>query len=146
MKIKNGDIQALKPALENILRLPANQLSWKGKYFLAKLGRVISGPLQDIEAARVKLVQEYGQKTEQGFSVPPKKAAAFQVEFAKVLDIEVEVEWSLATLTEKDADALTGGEMMLLDQFITFPDPSTTPSDGVIPFSEAEKIVQATNG
>lgn len=121
MKVKNGDILQIKPVLEAALALPADQLSTKGKYWLARLGRVLSGPLNDIEAARVKLVQQHGVKTETGYTVPPGEAfRAFGADFREVMDIETDVNWSPVTLTEKDAAALTGGAMLVLDQFISF--------------------------
>lgn len=130
LKLKNGDILQVKPALEAILKLPADKLTVRGKYFMAKLGRKLSGPLADIEAARVKLVQQHGEKTEQGFSVKsPAALAAFQTGLAEVFDIEAEVDWEPVTLSDKDAEALTGGEMLMLDQFITFPDPVPSPND-----------------
>ena len=124
MKVKNGDIWAVKSALEGVLKLPADKLSARGKYFMAKLGRKLSGPLADIEAARTSLVQQYGEKTPSGYQVSPGEAfVAFQTAFAEVQDIETEVDWSPIMLTEKDGEAWTSGEMMALDRFITFPEP-----------------------
>lgn len=141
MELRNGDIFATKPVLEAVLKLPADKLTWKGKYYLAKLGRVLSAPLADIEATRVKLVQQYGEKTETGFQVPAgEKVIAFQAALAEVLDLEVEVDWKCITLTDKDAEALTGEEMMLLDRFIAFPEPKEpqgATGDGVVKEAEA---------
>ena len=135
MKLQNGDILQAKPVLEAILKLPADKLTVRGKYFMAKLGRKFSGPLADIEALRVKLVQQHGEKTEQGYSVAsPAALAAFQTGLAEVFDIETELEWEPVTLSEKDAEALTGGEMFALDQFFSFPEPAP------IPNGKAEKI------
>ena len=144
MLIKNGDILAIKPTLEAALGLPADKLSWRGKYYLAKLGRILSEPLKDIEATRIKLVQQYGVKTETGYAVAPgEPTSKFQAEFGGVLDIETEMGWTRITLTDKDAEALTAGEMMALDLFIAFPEPGGTPEitgDGVV--KDAEAVVR----
>ena len=133
MQLTNGEIFRVKPALDAVLNLPADRLSWRGKYFMAKLGRILSGPLADIEATRVKLVQEYGEKTTTGFTVPPgERTNRFQAEYAEVLGVAVELDWSCVILTEKDADALTGGEVMLLAPFVTFPEPSPAAPNGTI--------------
>ena len=121
MKVKNGDILQAKPVLEAMLKMPASELTVRGKYTMAKLGRKLSGPLADIEAARVKLVQQHGEKTETGFEVKANALPSFQTDFAEVLDMESEVNWEIVTLTDKDATAITGGEIMVLDQFIAFP-------------------------
>ena len=142
MKVANGEILQAKPVVEQVLQLPADKLTWKGKYFLAKLGRKLSGPLTDIETIRQKLVEQYGQKTEQGYEVKGAEAlVSFRKDFAEVLDIETEVDWSPVMLSDKDAEALTGGQMMELDRFISFPEPGENPSavagDGVVKDAEA---------
>ncbi len=123
MKVRNGDILQAKPVVEAMLKMPASELTVRGKYTVAKLGRKLSGPLADIEAARVKLVQQHGEKTEQGYEVKASALQAFQVDLTEVLEMETEINWDVVTLTDLDATALTGEEIMVLDKFVVFPEP-----------------------
>ena len=142
MKLTNAEIWQLagvrgeiakKTPLQKILELPADKLTWRGKYFLVKLARIIGGPIQDLEAIRVKLVQQHGEKTPVGYEVLPGEAfGAFQAQFMEVLGLEIELDWASVILAEKDAEALTGEQILLLEKFIAFPVPSPVAPNGAV--------------
>lgn len=98
MQATNGEIWNAKAALQELIK---EVLPVKTAYWLTKLVRKADEQLRDIEAVRVKLMNQYGQRGEDGNLVAdahnnvvmiPENQAAFATTFNELLSETVEVE------------------------------------------------------
>ena len=68
------------------LKLPAH-LTFR----IAKLAQAVESVIQDFQKTHQGLLEKYGTKNEQGFSVPGDKLEAFNTELNEVLAVEIEL-------------------------------------------------------
>lgn len=139
MKVTKGYIADAKGSLEIALNLPSDRMTEKGKYWLAKLGRLLTPALKEFQEDLNELVRTYGHKVPAGYEVSGDDDREGYAEAVKQLrDIECEIAWNVIRFGPKEGASLNGGHRMSLDAFFDFPEPvdeDTSPTNG-----KAEKM------
>ncbi len=101
MKVTNGEIRLMK---EGIGRLSAMKLPVAVSFKLAKLANKVDEEFQAVETVRLKLVNQYGVKGENGVvdikGAAPEEQEKFWIEFLELLNQEVELDFKPIKLPE----------------------------------------------
>ena len=86
--VRNGQGQPVEAPFARLagMKLPAH-LTFR----IAKLAQAVESVIQDFQKTHQELLEKYGTKNEQGFSVPGDKLEAFNAELNEVLAVEVEL-------------------------------------------------------
>jgi hypothetical protein len=115
MNVKNGDLLTAIPALKEIVKVP---LPVRASFRVARLIRQVEAAVQDVEAARLRLVERFAERDAEGKYTPARDAEGkpvegsvnvtdpegFRLEFAELLGMETGIAadpLSLADLGEK---------------------------------------------
>jgi hypothetical protein len=115
MNVKNGDLLAAIPALKEIVKVP---LPVRASFRIARLIREVEAAVQDVEAARLRLVERFAERDSEGNYTPALDAEGklvegsvnvtnpegFRREFAELLGMETGIAaepLSLVDLGEK---------------------------------------------
>ncbi len=118
LKLTLGDLKMKEASLGNLLN---TKLPVKASYRMSKLSKIIINELKELEEQRVKLVEKYGEKTDQGFAIKPDNAEmwkAFHDDYKELLKEEVALSFIPVLLNDIPDNVLSAIDMMHLSEFI----------------------------
>lgn len=102
MKLTNGQVQAGLDALTILCNDP-NRLPTLAAVRAGRAVRKLREAAEPVEAVRVRLVEEHGEKTEDGMRVPEKNYPAFLPAYGELMAEEVDLD--IQPITLKDVEA-----------------------------------------
>lgn len=93
MKLKNGEIYAYYKALNDAFAYKDQYFPVKINFFIQKNKTTLSALMQDIEAARVEIIKNYGVVDEStgDYTIPEDKISQANEEINNLFNIEQEV-------------------------------------------------------
>ncbi len=111
------DIFEAKDALDRVLSAP---LEAEAAYRMHKLARIVLTELQDLEQARLGLVEKYAdpQTEPDGSRRVRARLAEFSVEFEKLLAVEVEISVPLIPLDCLKGLTVSAYDLARLEKFV----------------------------
>ena len=119
IKLSLAEVKVSEEAIKKILNSP---LDVKTAYFLGKTVKKFNEELQNIEAIRVKLVEQYGEVGENGSKqVQPDKFRDFYKDYNEALKIEVEFDIGKISLDKLESIKLTPIEINAISFLIEEP-------------------------
>lgn len=116
MKITLKTVQGVTNTLNKLL---STSLPVVGSFKVLRLAKQLVDVQNDLESQRVKLVEKYGEKNENGgFSVTEQNMEPFKTEFSSLLETEVEVLFEPFSISLLGDVKLTPIELMVLEPFL----------------------------
>ena len=103
MKLQNRDIFLARQPLQGLANM---KLPIKSAFAVAKLANVLNDPLRIIDEMRNKLIEEYGEKNEDGqmqVKTDSEQFGKFMAEVNELMDQEVDITFEKVKLPEKIA-------------------------------------------
>lgn len=104
-------------AQEALLSLAQTELPIKQSVALARLLKKYNEELGLLDQQRLKLLQEYGQITDTGYTPDNTRLEEFNEKLNELLDIQTDLGMDPVTLTPERVDAKT---VLLVEDFIKF--------------------------
>ena len=126
IKIK---LHTLPQSIESLNKIIEKDIPIKLSYKLIKLYKKLTKEVEQYEESRMKLINKYGEKKEDGqlnvrengiVTINPENMQKFQQELLELGDIDIEMEFNPIKLEElEDAGvAMSPKHLMMLDEFI----------------------------
>jgi len=101
MKLSNGTVNALVGVIDAIATKEDLNLSVKIMLALSKNRKVLVNELEVVEQVRLKLVDQYGEKNENGISeVTPENQKIFNHEYMELMNQDVDITLQEIKLSE----------------------------------------------
>ncbi|AFH47785.1 Hypothetical protein IALB_0071 [Ignavibacterium album JCM 16511] len=97
----------------------SDKLPIKQAYMLAKFIPKVQKELETFESLRIKLLEKYGEKREDGqIQVKENNLEEFQQEISKLLDVEINFDSPKLALSDLDKIGLSVIDLMTIDYLI----------------------------
>lgn len=115
MKLTLKEIYDSQPSMRKLLMI---DFPIKTAFKLSRMSRKIGEIFQDLEAQRVKLVEKYGEESENGSTVKAENIEKFQEELNELLQEEEDLGIEPIPLEELADAKLSALDMMTLAPFL----------------------------
>jgi len=116
IKVTRLEIKSAENAMKKITGIPAE---FKSAYWVSRLIKRLDSEMNTMEHARINLIDKYGKKDEKGGSqVPPENMAAFNEEYIKLLQVEVEIDMPLIKFDYIKNLRMSADDILVLEKFV----------------------------
>ncbi|MDD4781936.1 MAG: hypothetical protein PHT02_15225 [Tissierellia bacterium] len=111
---------------QSLTKLLTKELSIKTSYKLSKLGKLIIDEYKLFEETRMKIIDKYGDKDEEGniiqndnkITIPKENLDSFNKEFNELMDIEVKFDFEPISIDKLGEINISPIDLMVLGDFI----------------------------